>query len=315
MMRFLLKFIGVLLFIFVATLLIGCIFFYEKDKPIELIKQKYANADSRFMDLMGMQVHYKIEGDPNDSVPLVLLHGTSSSLFTWDSSVILLQKQHRIIRFDLPAFALTGPSPEHDYSIDYYTRFVDSVLTRLQVKQCYLAGNSLGGGISWNYTVSHPEKIKKLILVDASGYTKGSKPSGSLAFALARIPVINNFLKWITPRALVKKSVEDVYGDKTKITPQLVDLYFDMALRAGNRQALLDRIRSGFEMDSELIKKIKTPTLIIWGDKDPLISVECAFLFKQDIANSEVAIFKGVGHVPMEEAPELFAQKVLTFLR
>ena len=315
MMRFLLKFIGVLLFIFVATLLIGCIFFYEKDKPIELIKQKYANADSKFIELMGMQVHYKIEGDASDSIPLVLLHGTSASLFTWDSSVIILQKHHRIIRFDLPAFALTGPSPEHDYSIDYYIRFVDSLLNQLKVKQCYLAGNSLGGGISWNYAVSHPEKIKKLILVDASGYTKGIKPSGSLAFALARIPVINNVLKWITPRSLVKKSVEDVYGDKTKVTPQLVDLYYDMALRAGNRKALLDRMQSGFEMNSELIKQIKIPTLIIWGDKDPLISVECASLFKQDITNSELSIFKGVGHVPMEEEPLLFAERVLLFLK
>ncbi len=314
-MRFLLKFIGFLLVIFVSTLLIGCIFYYQKDIPIEEIRNKYANADSKFLDLMGMPVHYKDEGDPNDSVPLVLIHGTSSSLFTWDSSVTILKTRHRIIRFDLPAFALTGPSPERDYSFAYYTRFIDSILTRLQVKQCYMAGNSLGGGISWHYAVLHPEKIKKLILVDASGYSDKMKPSGSLAFALARVPVINNVLKWITPKALVKKSVQDVYGDKTKVTARLIDLYYDMALRTGNRKALIDRMQTGFQMNSELIKQIKIPTLIIWGEKDPLISVESASLFNKDISNSEVAIFKGVGHVPMEEEPTLFAERVLLFLK
>ena len=315
LMRFLLKFIGFLLAFFVGILLIGSIVFYKKDIPIEILKAKYANADSKFMNLMGMQVHYKEEGNPNDSIPLVLIHGTSSSLFTWDSSAAILKKQHRIIRFDLPAFALTGPSPERDYGFIYYSRFVDSFLNRLHITKCYMAGNSLGGGIAWHYTVSHPEKISKLILVDASGYTTGIKTKGSLALTLVQIPVIKNVLKWITPRSIVKKSVEDVYGDKSKVSPQLVDLYYDMALRAGNRQALIDRMQNGFKMESGLIKQIQTPTLLIWGDKDPLIPVECAALFKKDLRNSEATIFKGVGHVPMEEEPKLFAERVLLFLQ
>ena len=314
-MRFIFRFIASIIAICMAILLIVGIIFYRKDIPVETLKTKYANSDSKFMNLMGMQVHYKDEGDAKDIVPLVLIHGTSSSLFTWDSSVTILKTNHRIIRFDLPAFALTGPSPEHDYSFEYYSRFLDSFLNRLHINKCFLAGNSLGGGIAWYYTLSNPEKIAKLILVDATGYKVTIRTKGSLAFRLAKIPVIKNIVKWITPKPIVRKSVEDVYGDKSKVNDTLVDLYYDMALREGNRQALLDRMQMGFDMEPERIKQIKTPTLIIWGDQDQLIPVECAYLFNKDISKCQLEIFAGVGHVPMEETPKRFAERVNLFLQ
>lgn len=307
-----LKYAIVILAILMFTL---SMVYYQKDISLVDIKTKYADKDSKFIDLMGMQVHYKEEGDKNDSIPLVLIHGTSSSLFTWDSSVSILQKEHRIIRLDLPAFALTGPSPEHDYTMEYYSRFIDSFLFRLQIKHCFLAGNSLGGGIAWYYTFLHPDKINKLILVDASGYITTTKVKGSLVFTLAKIPILKNILKWITPKSIVKISLEDAYGDKSKVTDRLVTLYYEMALRSGNRQALLDRMQLGFQMESNLVKQIKTPTLIIWGDKDQLISVESAYLFNKDIRNSQLEIYKGVGHVPMEEEPKRFATSVNLFLK
>lgn len=305
----------IVVFIF-AILLIGGIIYFKKDIPPEKLIEKYANADSKFMRLMGMNVHYRDEGNPNDSLPLILIHGTASSLLTWDSSVQLLKKQHRIIRFDLPGYALTGPNPEKDYGFDFYTQFVDSCINRLRISRCFLAGNSLGGGIAWHYTLAHAEKVARLILVDASGYVNSIKPNGALGFKLAQIPVLNQLLKWITPRVIVKKSLEDVYGNHSKITAALVDQYYDMLLRTGNRQAFIDRMRSGFgsSEESDKIKEINTPTLIIWGEKDGLIPVENAYLFQRDIPNSRLEILKGVGHVPMEEEPKRFAQIVSAFL-
>ena len=310
-----LKFLKYTILILAILLFSVSIVYFQKDIPLAQITAKYADKDSKFTELMGMQVHYKDEGDKNDSIPLVLIHGTSSSLFTWNSSVNILKKEHRIIRLDLPAFALTGPSPERNYSMEYYCRFIDSFLSRLQIKHCLLAGNSLGGGIAWYYTFLHPDKVNKLILVDASGYTTSTKVKGSLAFTLAKIPILNNILKWITPKSIVKKSLEDAYGDKSKVTDHLVTLYYEMALRKGNRQALIDRMQSGFQMESNLIKQIKTPTLIIWGDQDQLISVTSAYLFNKDIQNSQLEIYKGVGHVPMEEEPIRFARSVNLFLK
>lgn len=313
-MKTLLKFLLRTVTVIILLLLISGLYLFKKDIPVSELTAKYANADSKFMPLMGMQVHYRDEGNPLDSVPLVLIHGTSSSLLTWDSCTKLLKASHRVIRFDLPAFALTGPNPERDYSFDYYTRFVDSFLLQLKISQCVIAGNSLGGGIAWHYALTHPGKVKKLVLVDASGFTSLKKSKGALAFKLASIPVINHTIKWVTPRFLVEKTLKDVYGNKNKITEQLVDRYYEMTLRAGNRQALIDRMRSGFTDESEKIKMIKNPTLIIWGGQDQLIPVEDAYRFQKAISNSELTIFRDAGHVPMEEIPDEFTKRMLLFI-
>jgi pimeloyl-ACP methyl ester carboxylesterase len=304
---------SIVVIIILATLIV--LSYYQKDIPVEKLIKKYANADSRFMPLMGMQVHYKNEGNQNDSTPLILIHGTASSLFTWDSSVTILKEKHRIIRFDLPAFALTGPSPEKEYSMEFYEHFLDSFLIKLNIKQCILVGNSLGGNIAWRYTLKHPEQVVKLVLVDASGVPVYHQPKGAIGFKIASTPILSSFAKYITPKSLVIKSLHDVYGDKTKIKDWLETRYFDMLLRAGNREALVDRFKFNSKLDeSEKIKKINIPTLIVWGDKDQLIPVENAYQFNKLIANSELDIMKGVGHVPMEEEPILFANRVSVFI-
>jgi pimeloyl-ACP methyl ester carboxylesterase len=136
-----------------------------------------------------------------------------------------------------------------------------------------------------------------------------------LGFKLAQIPVLNKLLTYITPKVLVRKSLEDVYGDKKKVTDELVEQYFSLLLRTGNRKALIDRMRMGFGTnEAEKIKLIKVPTLIVWGESDQLIPVDDAKLFQQAIAGSKVVIFKGVGHVPMEEVPDKFVAAVNSFL-
>jgi pimeloyl-ACP methyl ester carboxylesterase len=311
------KFGKILLAIFALFLcmlfLIGVVF-YKKDIPVENLKQLYANANSQFIPLMGMNVHYRDEGNSTDSIPIVLIHGTSSSLLTWDSVVNNLKDKHRIIRMDLPAFGLTGPNPFKDYSFDYYTRFVDSFLLKLAVNKCIIIGNSLGGGIAWHYALAYPQKVAKLVLVDASGFSSLSKSKGALGFKIAQTPVLNQIVKFVTPRFLVRKSLEDVYADDSRISDSLVDIYFKMTLREGNRSALIDRMRAGFQNESEKIAALKTPTLIIWGEQDQLIPVEHAYRFQKAIPNSQLSVFKSVGHVPMEEAPKQFTTTLTNFL-
>lgn len=315
-MRFLFRWIVRLLVFLLVVLLLAGLLFGKKDLPAAMLEQKYGQAPSQFMNLMSMRVHYRDEGNRNDTVPLVLIHGTSSSLFTWDSTVLLLGLQHRIIRFDLPGFAITGPHPDRDYSMRMYTRFVDSVLINLGVSTCVIGGNSLGGAIAWQYAVQYPAKVQKLVLVDAGGYIPKEKMELPLGFRLAKMPVVNNVVKWITPKQLVRKSVEDVYGDKSRVTDALVDLYSDMTLREGNRQALIDRMQLGLGEDaSAQIRTIQIPTLIIWGDQDHLIPVSNAAMFHRDIKGSEQIILKGIGHVPMEEAPREFARALVPFLQ
>ncbi len=169
--------------------------FGHRDIPLNDLKIKYANSNSSFIAVNGMDVHFRDEGVQTDTIPIVLIHGTGSSLHTFNEWSDRLKKSHRLIRMDLPAYGLTGPFPDGNYTMANYTAFLKDFLTALNIKQCVLAGNSLGGAIAWNFTLEQPSMVTKLILIDASGYPIASK-SVPIAFSLAKIPVINKLLSF-----------------------------------------------------------------------------------------------------------------------
>ena len=317
-MKTIAKILGGFLALIFILLFIVC----ERDRPVEELIPLYANKDSKFMPILGMKVHYRDEGIQSDSTPLILLHGMSSSLNTWDSVVIGLKDKKRVISLDLPGFGLTGPSPENAYNFAYYSKFIDSFTTRLKIKRFILVGNSMGGAISWNYALHNPQGLAKMVLVDAAGYPKKGE-SGSLGFTIASTPVINNLLLYATPKFLVRKSLETVYYDQDRVTDEQVERFHDVAIREGNRAAALLIFKGSFQGNSKRflnsniarIKEIKTPTLILWGDKDNLISVDNVAQFQRDIQGSQAEIYKNVGHVPMEEVPGKVAASIAGFVK
>jgi pimeloyl-ACP methyl ester carboxylesterase len=312
MFRKLLRLFGWLL-ASILVLLIGLgIVFYQKDQSPEEVYKKYALAGSQQIAIGGVQLHYSDEGNRLDSTPLLLIHGTSSSLRTWDGVTAQLKSQYRIIRFDLPGFGLTGPNPNHDYTTRYYNEVIDSLMMALQISRVIIVGNSLGGAIATQYAIYQPGKVRGLVLVDAAGLPPAKKTTGAIGFKLAQMPVINQLLTIITPRVLVKKSLQDAYGDTGKVTDSLTTQYFDMLTREGNRKALVDRMRQGWQVtDGNFLTKVQAPTLIVWGSQDRLIPVENAELFQQKIKNSQVHIWGNLGHVPMEEDPVAFSEVLL----
>lgn len=290
------------------------ILFGHRDIPVSELKTKYAETPSSFIELNGMEVHCRDEGYESDSVPIVLIHGTSSSLHTFNDWASVLKNGRRVIRMDLPGFGLTGPFPDNNYAIDNYVGFIQDFLVSKGVEKCVLGGNSLGGEIAWRFAAENPKRVEKLILINAAGYPLESK-SKPIAFRLARTPVLKHVLTFITPRSLVKSSVENVYFDQSKVTDPLVDRYFDLTLREGNRNALIDRMALATESDKTgLIKQIKTPALVLWGEHDLLIPTHYAHRFHKDLPNSNLVIIENVGHVPMEESPKESLSAVTNFL-
>ena len=149
----------------VAILLTGVFLLSScnSDIPVAELKVKYQKANSEFIDIDGVSVHYIMEGRMDDSLPIVFIHGTSASLHTWDTLSSLLKTNKKIIRLDLPAFGLTGPNRLNQYNFNFYNQFLDEFLLKLNVTQCIVAGNSLGGSIAWNYAIASPEKVKQLM--------------------------------------------------------------------------------------------------------------------------------------------------------
>ncbi len=292
------------------------------DRSAESLVARWALPPSDFIEVQGQVVHLRDEGPRNDPLPIVLIHGTSASLHTWDGWAAALKGQRRVIRFDLPGFGLTGPwsdtfngpYPHDHYEGDAYARFTLALLDALQVQRAVLGGNSLGGEVAWRSAFLAPQRVASLILVDAAGpvYTPLTVPLG---FRLARVPVLNRVMELLLPRPLVARSVAAVYGNPALVTDELVDRYYELTLREGNRRALstrLQQVQAG--VDAERIATLKLPTLILWGGRDRLIPPSVAQQFQQQIAGSQLIVFETLGHVPQEEDAAATVRAVKTFV-
>ncbi|NPC55204.1 alpha/beta hydrolase [Caenimonas sp. S4] len=290
---------------------------WAPDQPVDQLKPRWARPPSRFLEVNGLNVHLRDEGPHNDPVPIVLLHGTSASLHTWEGWTQALRDKRRVIRFDLPGFGLTGPNPENDYSTEAYVQFVRAVMDKLGVQRFVLAGNSLGGQIAWSAAAAMPDRVDRLILVDASGYPPESMTTPQsipLGFRIAATPGLRLLSRYTLPRGVVESTLRSVYGDPSKVTPELVDLYSDMTLRRGNRKALSRRIEQGYTGNVGLLKQIQAPTLVLWGGKDRLMPLEFGQRFVRDIAGARLVVFEDLGHVPHEEDPSRTVDEVRRFL-
>lgn len=312
-MKLIFRILGVLLLACAVLAAAGILATWAPDQPVSALSARWAQPPSTFIAVDGMQVHVRDEGPRDDPQPIVLLHGTSASLHTWDGWVQNLSGLRRVIRFDLPAFGLTGPNPRNDYSIAAYVHTVIGVADQLGVQQFVLAGNSLGGHIAWATALAHPQRVSKLVLVDAAGYPFQSA-SVPIGFQIARLPGLRSVMEHVLPRGVIISSVRNVYGDPGKVTPELVDRYYELTLREGNRKALAYRMQQRLSGDEAGIQKLKVPTLIIWGGQDRLIPPENAKRFAADIAGSKLVVFDDLGHVPHEEDASRTVAAVRTFL-
>lgn len=301
------KLVKIILYTFVVLLLIGKLL-VSPDKTLEELAPKYAAAPSQFMEINGMKVHYRDEGE---GTPIVLIHGTGASLHTWNDWTIDLVKNYRVIRLDLPAYGLTGQDPQKRYSSKDYVDLLNAFLEELKVGKFHLGGNSLGGLISWLYASYHPEKVEQLVLLDPSGFPFKNTP---MVIKMAKTPIINNFIRYITPRSFIEKNIKEVYFDETLIKASTIDRYHDLTQFEGNRQAFIDRAYVEREDYTERLGLIKAPTLILWGENDAWIPVSDAPRFKEAIKNAQMVIMPKTGHVPMEERPGESLAIVLEFL-
>ena len=300
----------------VVLALVGAVWWFsDPDIPRSVLEAKYATPPSEFIMLPdGARAHVRDQGNKNGPV-LVLVHGSNASLFTWEPWVKRLSDSYRIVTMDLQGHGLTGAVPNHDYSQEGMVKFVDEVVTKLGISKFALGGNSMGGGVVARYAEEHPGKVTALILVDAGGEPGKMGDHVPLAFKLARMPVLNKLLLFITPRSIVKEGLNDAIVHKQIITDKMIDQYWEFARMEGSRQANAERFALPFTNDvKEHIGDIRAPTLILWGEQDHLIPVASAYAFHKDIPGSKLIVYPATGHIPMEEVPDRSAADVRAFL-
>ncbi|MEX0313681.1 MAG: alpha/beta fold hydrolase [Allomuricauda sp.] len=269
----------------------------SKEDILEDTRHPFMDDSSKYYSWRGHNIHYKDEGN---GTPIVLLHGTSSSLDTWDQLVINLKHHYRVIRPDLIGFGLTGPHNASNYSLEAYQQFIFDFTQFLGLDSFFIGGNSWGGLLCWNFASSHQKNLLGLILINSAGFKLHKVPKRFVLsqFGLGRWLLKNLSFKWF-----VKEGLKEVFHSKALICTNTINRYHKLLLRQGNRKAFLEFIRQRDRVDTSILSRIKIPTLILWGSEDKLYPLYQGFIFKRKIKNSYLKIIEKSGHIPMEESP------------
>ena len=312
---------------------------FQPDRSRSALEAKYTNEHSAFVDACNARVHYRDEGNP-DGPTLLLLHGTYSSLHTWDGWVDELGEEFRLVRIDMPGFGLTGPARTDRQTLDALIDCIGAFCESLELSDVTLVGNSLGGGIAWRLATERPECISRLILINAGGATLLSTLSSSLvSFGTNMVP------RYVTPRILVRALLDDAYYDSSKVTGELVRRYHDLLLYPGNRRAVLE-IAQNYKKDyfasadeESIIEQsvptlpssatdpkpsvwdeydivdVSVPTLFQWGCEDEWLPCSFGRQLAAPVEKTQFVVYDEVGHVAMEEAPVRTAVDAAAFVR
>lgn len=303
----------------VLTIVVAFFALRTADTDRDAMITKYGGPDAAFVaGPAGQRIHYRDQGR-RDAPAIVLLHGSNASLQTWEPLVKRLGGDFRIVTLDLPGHGLTGGTADKDYSAGGMMAAVDVVAAKLELDHFTLGGNSMGGWVAWRYALDHPGRVDALLLLDAAGMPlrKGEKrPESNIGFRVLEY----GFGRWlatqITPRSLVEESLRGSVEKQAIVDDAMIDRYWELLRFPGNREATVLRAR----MDREpamaaRVGEIKTPTLILFGKQDRLINATAAQTFHERIAGSEVVLLDGIGHLPMEEAPDETAAAIADFLK
>lgn len=319
MLRVLLVILSFILGIALVAAGVGWLFLHRSDIPYETLEAKYADASSRYIDLPGgVRMHYREQG-PAEAPPLVLVHGFSASLHTWDAWADRLDDEFRVVRLDLPGHGLTRAPEGYEASIEAYRGALKDFAEARGLDRFALAGSSMGGNVAWSYALAHPEDISALILVDASGWpeTRAGLAEDPPIFKLLRNPELGPLLRDLDNTALARQGLQNSFGDPSFVTDEMVDRYVELARAPGHREQLL-AITLGFRSRDyatpEKLAAITAPTLILHGDQDRLIPLQSGRDFEAAIPGSKLIIYEGVGHIPQEEVAERSAEDVRAFL-
>jgi pimeloyl-ACP methyl ester carboxylesterase len=282
---------------------------YRPAVGMDKLQKKYADEYSSFIPVGEMDVHYRKTGQ---GFPVLLIHGTSSSLHTWHYWHDILSEHFTVYSVDLPGCGLTGPHPDDDYSIAAYLEFLESFTTDVGLSGFHIAGNSLGGHIAWEYAAVS-SKVSKAVLVNPSGFHMEDRKV-PMVFKLGKKKLFAAIVEGLNVKPLIIKSLREVYYNDDQITPELQQRYFDLVRRKGNRKAFVRKVANTEVGEVGKLRSVGIPVLVQWGKQDVWIPVELADVFTENLPDHQLIVYDECGHVPQEEIPERSAQDAMAFL-
>jgi pimeloyl-ACP methyl ester carboxylesterase len=317
MMKKVLRGLGIVLTVILVLALV--VPFLIPVPPLEntVSAESLADDDSKFIEVNGLNVHYKTygEGEP----VFILLHGFGASLFSWHEVTASLAEYGTVIAYDRPAFGLTerpleweGESP---YSQASQVELVIGLMDALGIEKATLVGNSAGGTISMLAALKYPERVEQLILVDPAVYAGGGAPAWIRP--LLGTPQMRH-LGPLFARQLEAQGTEFIktaWHDPSQITPEVFEGYKKPLQVNDWDKALWElTVSSGESKLAEHLTEFNMPVLVITGDDDRIVPTEQSLQLADEIPNAKLVVIAQCGHLPHEEKPVEFMKAVTDFL-
>lgn len=242
--------------------------------------------------------------------PILLLHGFDSSIFEFRRLLPILAEKQETWAIDLLGFGFTERSPKLTFSPSALATHLYYSWKALIGQPVILIGASMGGAAAIDFTLTYPQAVKKLVLIDSAGFTAGPAmgkflfpPLGYLATSFLRNPNIRQRI-----------SINAYCNPKfASFDAQLcAALHLQMS---GWAQALIAFTKSGgYGSFSNKLRDIQQSTLVLWGESDRILGTADAEKFTSAIANSKLIWIANSGHVPHLEQPDITAQHILNFI-
>ncbi|MEW6131359.1 MAG: alpha/beta hydrolase [Acidobacteriota bacterium] len=251
----------------------------------------------------GVKIRYQEAGN---GPAVILLHGLGVDSSSWQMNIAALAQKYRVIAPDQIGFGKSD-KPFINYRVGTLVDFLNGLMKELKVERASLVGNSLGGFTAAAFALAYPDKVDKLVLVDAAGYAAPKDID----------PRTFNVLNPST-REGVKQVMSLVFYDKQRFANDAaVDLLYTRKMQVGDGytvQMFIESILRGEDVLDGKLDKIKQPTLLVWGREDMLTPLAMGERFNKDIKGSQLFILEKCGHVPQMEKAAEFNAAVLKFL-
>ncbi len=270
------------------------------------------SVESLQVTVHGMQLRLLSAGH---GWPLLLLHGLGGGADEWLEVLPRLAARFRAIAIDAPGHGLSEKPRTFAYDVPSYARTLLGVMDALGIRRAPLVAVSGGGVVALTVALTHPERVSKLVLVDAAGLGR----EVAWSYRLATLPLAGYAL-----RRIGRRGIERLGRRLCRLPERLPDGWVERRLRLwrepGAVEAFVATARAGISLRGQRVhyasrlREIQHPTLLVWGRNDPIIPVAHALAAAKALPNARLHIFEDCGHVPLWEYPEAFTRVVLEFL-
>ncbi len=244
--------------------------------------------------------------------PIVMVHGLFTSSASFENLLARLPEGSRGLAIDLPGFGESTPAPGFAPTWDGFARAVTDAADALALESFDLVGHSMGGGIAVVVAARLPERVRRLVLVDAAAFPFDVPFKARLPL----VPLIGEAVfRLYGERMFTEYFANDVFEDGARMDKEKVHAWFEVF--EASRGHALAALRSTADPGpvARSVGGIRAEALVVWGERDAVLPVAHARRLEAEIPGASLHVVPGCGHAPIEERPDEACPPIVAFLR